>query len=1108
VAIKGSLEEASLPDVLQLLSLGRKTGCLSVTDWASLGNIYVDQGRLVYATIANRRDRIGDILLKSGKITQEQLSEAIRIQDLDRDRKVGEILVDNGAISRSDLEHHMRVQIEEAAYFMFTWRQGGFAFESNVTPKGQDFLVSIEPESLMLEGARRTDEWTLVEKKIPSFNLIFQRDDERLKSSDVTLSDHQQRIVPLLDGNRDVATIVDETAMVEFDVGKALYDLVQSGLARPTGRHAAPRLDMVPEQTGGAVRESAGSRHFDDLQLITYVSREAEFANPQRRREAAGHIADCSICSNRLKTIHQRRTGSMPAMSDASLPDTLVDATAASALKHLDDVELVSYVDREGAFADPARRRLAAFHIADCATCSKRLKQIHRRRTGAVESVPETTATSKVVSSDAAERRVGLDRRVSDGKGGRRRSTDATVPTPRSERRTARFGERRTGVDRRVSGEREVSRRRRDTAQAKKWPDFDRRTGWERRVGDRREQAERPGRRSEERRTGRDRRREMRRVADQQVIQRGAAVAGRRSTSATGQIATAGHTKTTRRDPSHARRSTSREPQPSGTSGERPPSGTRSGKKPSSTARDGAASKQGKSRKSKATKPPEKTSKPARQPRTRRDAGKPDATAARDVYRSQADELVPRKTRPRAPSPEEKIRESKPSPPGDASPKSPVPEHLAGLPLVGVEPPATGVASADGEADATTAPRGTPKSLRALVPDKDATSPRSARGTPKRLQPPEPVAAAAPVPRPAVAAPPPPQPAPARTGQTRRTRWVALAAAAVIVVAVGWFGRPLLQGGSGDGPAPADVAAAAPSEVPAPQQEPLALAQRPDSTVERATRAPDAAPTRVVERPPPESQPPEPAATDPVRIAVARPSARPPEPPQPAPPVATPVEREMTAPVVTGAVRDAGSGAGVASARVSIPEAGLAAISDAAGAFRIEGVPAGTLSVVVERDGYLSSSQRVVAEAGRDAWLSLSVRRPPRALEPDGELIPAQWVRTDRVGAQEVLGRPVAVVAGLWVESISKPAAGTRPRIRVAQLTGAGERVTLTVSRSGPVRGSGPARVTAIRTIPPTEAYPVTTGTASFGNLLVTAKAMLPADSLRTLLGRLEESPP
>ena len=40
--------------------------------------------------------------------------------------------------------------------------------------------MSINPESLLLEGARRVDEWGLIEKKIPSFDLVFGVDRDRV----------------------------------------------------------------------------------------------------------------------------------------------------------------------------------------------------------------------------------------------------------------------------------------------------------------------------------------------------------------------------------------------------------------------------------------------------------------------------------------------------------------------------------------------------------------------------------------------------------------------------------------------------------------------------------------------------------------------------------------------------------------------------------------------------------------------------------------------------------------------------------------------------------------------------------------------------------------
>jgi tetratricopeptide (TPR) repeat protein len=239
MAIKGSLKEASLPDVIQLLFLGRRTGCLALADQHNFGTIYLDEGLIVYASIVNRRDRLGDILVRTGRITPEQLQKAIDAQDDDRQHKLGEILVNLGTLSRTELEDYMRLQIEEAVYYLFTWTSGTFNFEAGVRPEREDFLVRISPEALLLEGARRVDEWSLIEKKIPSFDLIFSVDQQHIAQSTPTLSAEQQRLLPLIDGTRDVRQVIEESGLVEFEVGKALFGLITAGFAHRVGTSTA-----------------------------------------------------------------------------------------------------------------------------------------------------------------------------------------------------------------------------------------------------------------------------------------------------------------------------------------------------------------------------------------------------------------------------------------------------------------------------------------------------------------------------------------------------------------------------------------------------------------------------------------------------------------------------------------------------------------------------------------------------------------------------------------------------------------------------------------------------------------------------------------------------
>jgi tetratricopeptide (TPR) repeat protein len=246
MAIKGNLKEASLPDVLQLLAMGQKTGCLSLSDRSNFGYIFFERGRITYASIVNRRDRLGDLLVKNGLIQPAELTGAIDDQSRDPNRgRLGEILIRRGAITREQLEQYIRIQIEEAVYYLFTWTQGSFYFEAEQRPEEGAMLVSINPENLLLEGARRIDEWSLIEKKIPSLDLVFEID--RSKELDAAdLSDEQRKIIPLTDGKRSVQELIDESGMVEFDVGKALFGLIQAGFAHPVGRRTV-QVKEVPQ---------------------------------------------------------------------------------------------------------------------------------------------------------------------------------------------------------------------------------------------------------------------------------------------------------------------------------------------------------------------------------------------------------------------------------------------------------------------------------------------------------------------------------------------------------------------------------------------------------------------------------------------------------------------------------------------------------------------------------------------------------------------------------------------------------------------------------------------------------------------------------------------
>ena len=203
MAIKGSLKEASLPDVLQLLAMGKKTGCLGLALHDSFGSIYFDSGRICHAEIANRP-----------------------------------------------------LDTENAVYNLFTWTSGTFNFEPGVLPQAGITLASVDPQSLLLEGARRVDEWTLIEKKIPSFEMVFALDRQRLLVNKLPLTPEQEILIPLIDGNRDVTALIRDSQLGEFEVGKAIYGLITASFVLPVGRATKP--DASPRDASPEERRNLG----------------------------------------------------------------------------------------------------------------------------------------------------------------------------------------------------------------------------------------------------------------------------------------------------------------------------------------------------------------------------------------------------------------------------------------------------------------------------------------------------------------------------------------------------------------------------------------------------------------------------------------------------------------------------------------------------------------------------------------------------------------------------------------------------------------------------------------------------------------------------------
>src|SRR4051812_40655313 len=174
MAIEGPLRELALSDVFQLLDLSRKTGVLTITHESRHRPAVVrfDRGAVTGAELGEVHERIGHLLLRAGKVTEKDITQARRAQEQSPGRPLGEILVEQGVVHIDDVKRQLRFQIEEAIYAVIQWKAGYFRLGEGPGGKNGGGGGRVPPESLRMGAARGGDGWSARDPKTPHGGVI------------------------------------------------------------------------------------------------------------------------------------------------------------------------------------------------------------------------------------------------------------------------------------------------------------------------------------------------------------------------------------------------------------------------------------------------------------------------------------------------------------------------------------------------------------------------------------------------------------------------------------------------------------------------------------------------------------------------------------------------------------------------------------------------------------------------------------------------------------------------------------------------------------------------------------------------------------------------
>lgn len=247
LGLQGNIEKFTLPEILQLLASGRKSGTLGIQKDDSIVMVYFKEGQIIYGYGPRQTFHLGQLLKEKGRINDQQLEQAIAIQAKTENlKRLGEILISRNFIDRADLEDVVKKQVEELLYSLLSWTTGSFKFYENQFPTEEEITVNISVENVILEGLRRLDEMNMVQETLPDLNDVYIISAAQGgRTRDVSLEAKEWNVMALVDGHRTLEEICQRNSIDRVETLKKLAQLKLAGIIVKTDKKKAESSEKL-----------------------------------------------------------------------------------------------------------------------------------------------------------------------------------------------------------------------------------------------------------------------------------------------------------------------------------------------------------------------------------------------------------------------------------------------------------------------------------------------------------------------------------------------------------------------------------------------------------------------------------------------------------------------------------------------------------------------------------------------------------------------------------------------------------------------------------------------------------------------------------------------
>jgi hypothetical protein len=253
--LEGSLARFEVPDLLTFLNMGNRSGVFVLERPTQESKLFFREGKPVFANSTKEEFRLGNMLVRLGKVTPEALEKILQRQ-AKVGHRIGQALLSEKVLGEDELASFLKVQVSEVIFDTFNWHEGGFTFFDRIPPPATAVTLEMDIQNLIMEGVRRIDERGRLNEFFPDLNMVVEAvaNPERVKQS-ITLTQDEWRVFFLVDSRRSLSEICrlagnpDEMATLQI-----LRHLVVAKFLVVVPP-AAPSLPLILQVPAGAPAE-------------------------------------------------------------------------------------------------------------------------------------------------------------------------------------------------------------------------------------------------------------------------------------------------------------------------------------------------------------------------------------------------------------------------------------------------------------------------------------------------------------------------------------------------------------------------------------------------------------------------------------------------------------------------------------------------------------------------------------------------------------------------------------------------------------------------------------------------------------------------------------